>query len=252
MHAIYISEYIPEDFEQELLVSITDKKKLFHLTQVLRIKQNESILILDGKGNKAVCKIVSINRKELFLRVIKKEISQKKFNLDLALCIPKKEYLEDIIKMSVELGIAKIIPLVSKFSHGKSSIGMGNRERLDRLIESAMIQSNNPFKLEIAEAIDLMEISSKLKSKYQQIFFFCEHIHTNESADKYQFPMKALSFQDPTLLIIGAEGGFAVEEDVFIQNISGIKRVHLPTQILRCPTAVCAATGFILAHILDS
>ncbi|MBF0361050.1 MAG: RsmE family RNA methyltransferase [Oligoflexia bacterium] len=250
MHAVLydidinIEDQTEVETETEIEIKIIDKKKLFHLTQVLRVKKSEKIVLLDGLGKKVFCEVLSVDRKELILKVDSKDECKRNFIFDLALCIPKKEYFEDIIKMSVELGFHQLIPVISKFSHGSN---VGSEDRINRLIEAAMIQSKNPFKLNITKAVDFKKIEEELLKKYKHVFFFCE---LDDGQRKDVKDIKDIKVDEHTLIIIGAEGGFAEEEDDLLKRCVNIKRVHLPTQILRCPTAVCTAMGYVLANLV--
>jgi 16S rRNA (uracil1498-N3)-methyltransferase len=86
-----------------------------HHLNVVRVKVGEEILILNGRGLKFFAKIINITKKDIALKIFKFERSTPNDILDLAIATPKKEAFEDILKISVELGINQIVPLFSQY-----------------------------------------------------------------------------------------------------------------------------------------
>jgi RsmE family RNA methyltransferase len=51
-------------------------------------------------------------------------------------------------------------------------------------------------------------------------------------------------------LIVGPEAGFSSAELTFLSSLDMINKVHLPTPILRTPTAVAAGAGIMIQSLL--
>lgn len=86
-----------------------------HLSQVLRIKPGESVIVFDGQGRRASAKVLSVSRDHVPLE-IGEAVSPDRTGpqIVLAQAIPKGKNMDLIVQKSVELGIAGIHPLVTK------------------------------------------------------------------------------------------------------------------------------------------
>ena len=226
MRAIYHD--FDNHFDEEA-VSITGDSA--HHLMVARVKVGEKILLLNGKGTKISGEILSVSKNNIDVKISQKESFTPAHDLSLAVAMPKKDAFEDILKMAVELGIKEIHPLVSDFSQYEYVAS----DRVTRILESALIQSNNPF-------FPIIHAQKSLKD------FLVEHandlVFFNSQKDHSIFDEKAGTRKT---ILIGAEGGFSAEEISLILKHPKVQQVHLPTPILRAPTAVASSVGYLLA-----
>lgn len=206
-----------------------------HHLNVVRVKIGEELLLLNGKGFALKAKIKSVNKQEVSLQVLERLSKSPTHNLSLAIANPKKEAFEDIIKMAVELGIRNIYPLKSDFSQ----YDYVPSERVDRIIESALIQSNNYFKPVIHPQ---QKLENFLLNTSVKIYFFNSLVGQTEEELR-------VNESENGLLLIGPEGGFKKEEIELIRNSLNSHEIHLSTPILRAPTALCTGVGFLLSKM---
>ena len=81
-----------------------------HCSKVLRNNIGDKIQILDGKGNKYICKIIINNKKKVLATILTKESYKNKPN-DLHLIIaPTKsqDRIDWLVEKSIEIGVGKI------------------------------------------------------------------------------------------------------------------------------------------------
>ncbi|WP_034730239.1 RsmE family RNA methyltransferase [Bacteriovorax sp. BSW11_IV] len=227
MRAVYLKDI---SFSEPSLVVTEDKA--FHLIKVVRIKIGEQILVLNGLGQRATCKVVDCDKKTVSLIVEQVNDAKRKAHIDLLLAPPKKDASSDIVKYACEIGVGKIIPLKSAYSQN----GLESGDRLERLIESGLIQSNNPFALSVEKEVTFENLEH-LFSQYDHVFYFSSVSDKNEG--------KAILESDKILLIIGPEGGFSPEEESLLITSKNIKTKQFPTWILRSQTAVCVSAGYV-------
>ncbi len=202
-----------------------------HHLNVVRIRVNEDLLLLNGKGSILTSKVLSVAKNTIEIKVLKSETFIPKHQLSLAVAMPKKDAFEDILKMAVELGINEIYPLVSEYSQYEYAPS----ERVQRILESALIQSNNPFFPVIHEQ---RELGVFLKEHRETIVFFNSR-PAEVKKEQMQGPKKTI--------LIGPEGGFSPEEVAAIGAYNSVLEIHLATPILRAPTAVASSVGYLLA-----
>lgn len=86
-----------------------------HVSQVLRMKPGDAVVVFDGTGRRAAAELVSVTRDRAGLRL--GEILPTRAPLPeitLAQAIPKGKAMDLIVQKSVELGVAAIQPLVTR------------------------------------------------------------------------------------------------------------------------------------------
>jgi 16S rRNA (uracil1498-N3)-methyltransferase len=226
MRAIYYP-FLKENTSKNILLSDEAVKHL----HVVHIKPEEEILVLNGKGLKALTRVGSISKNQIELLVNSIEESVATHQISLAIATPKKDAFEDIIKIAVELGVQNIHPLNSEFSQYEYL----SSDRVQRILESALIQSNNPFLPIIHPQIELNIFLDKLNTP---LYFF--------NSRPIDCGKDEIISGEKTILI-GPEGGFSFAEVANILKKNNIFSIHLPTPILRAPTAVASSIGYLLS-----
>lgn len=234
MRAIYCSDIKQLNTGQDYLI---EGPNAHHLSGVARIRTGENLLLLNGKGLTIQTKVTQVEKRRVQVKVLSCEQLTQSSKIDLAVGITKKEAWDELLKKSVELGIGTLYPLYSQFAQPYKV----NPTRSDRLIESALIQSNNPWKLRIEDPITLEQLKS-LAESYQSIALMGLQTEQQFSSDKKH---------DNVLLVVGPEGGFSKEEEEMILSFSNTYTITLPCPILRTPTAVVSGAGFLLGQLLS-
>lgn len=206
-----------------------------HLIKVVRLKENEELLLMNGQGLIAEAQVKELGKRDLKVRILKSRIEPQRNLVKLAIAVPAKEAMEDVLRQSVELGITHIQPLLTQYS--EKHFEMNDRQR--RVLESALIQSNNPYFPEIAQTIKFEDYLKQISPEESYLYFSSRPRSNNSQALKV-----------PCTLIIGPEGGFSEAEERALETRANLKFIHLPSYILRTPTAVCTAAGLVFASQL--
>jgi len=214
-----------EKLSETTLVVISGESA--HHLNVVRVKVGDEILLINGMGEKSISIIESISKKEVIIKTGKIFSEQQKHQFG----------LEEILKMAVELGVSEIFPLSSKFSQMKYA----PNERFDRLIESAMIQSNNLFWPKIHEQLELTNFLTALDSP---LFYF-----SSIEASSNKKISQRTNLSSKIVILIGPEGGFSPDEEQQISSQKNVTLIHFPTPILRAPTAVATSIGYLLSEL---
>jgi 16S rRNA (uracil1498-N3)-methyltransferase len=206
-----------------------------HLIKVARIRKDEDVLLLNGEGLVAKAVVTDVSKIEIQLDIKEVETRKRAHNIHLALGLPKRDAFEEILRSSVELGIGKIYFWKSEYSQHDYQ----QSERYQRILESALIQSNNPFLPELISLSSEEQLFEEIET-YSQSFYFCSHAVGPQV-------LKSQHYKEQLLIIIGPEGGFSPREEKLLEDSESTDSIHLATAILRAPTAVATALGYILA-----
>jgi len=225
--------YYPENLSE--FISITGSKS-HKISSVLRLKKGEKIYIFDGKGFSQIMVIEEINKDEIKLRKVSETEKKIKKNPEiiLAISIIKPSRFEIAVEKTAELGVTKIIPLITKNTND-IFIRRMNKNRLDRIKNisiSASEQCGSDFITKIENPHTLDEIA-KLKNDETELILFYENLNGRIQGNIEVNKFKKL------IILIGPEGGFSDEEYSKLKNKSTI--LSLGDNILRTETAaICA------------
>jgi 16S rRNA (uracil1498-N3)-methyltransferase len=86
-----------------------------HALHVLRVRQGERVVVLDGAGHEFLCQVHHVHGQDLRLSVIeKKAAAPLPCSITLLQAIPKGRLFESIIQKATELGATRIVPLLTE------------------------------------------------------------------------------------------------------------------------------------------
>ncbi len=236
--------YIDKELSSNIMIYIKDKQHHF-LKNVLRIKIEDLITVFDGKSGEWTSKVVSINRDNIVIQIIKK-IRELENETDLWLIFaPIKSFRMNItIQKATELGVSKFIPCITQNTN-QPKINMRN---LRTNIIEATEQSE---RLTLPTLENSIKINDLLKNfpKDRGVIFCNENNKDLESINKI-LPKYTGQYKKWALLI-GPEGGFTDLEVDIIESISSSIPVSLGKRILRSDTATTAAI-FSIQSIIEN
>lgn len=229
MRAHFREDLLPEE------IYVIKGEEAHHLINVVRIEQDEEVLLLNGKGLLVWTVVEAIAKRELKLRQLRQEIRSLPEQRDLILGIPKKEALELSLKQAVELGFRRIFLVRSAHSQLK----IPETDRLQNLLVSALEQSNAPFLPEL------------IPTEWEKVPFNCYDqvvlLDSQSPSSTFHQSLRPVI----SALVVGPEGGFSQEELHLLHSLPNVKVIHFPCPILRTPTAVAAGAGYLMARLLD-
>lgn len=205
-----------------------------HVSQVLRMKAGEEVIITNGKGYTIKAKIVLADKKKTKIKIASKQFSEKtspKTCIAISL-IKNNNRFEWFAEKATEVGISTIIPLIShrtEKTHFK-------KERINSILISAMLQSQQSWLPELSEPLQFSEII-EIKNYDQQFIAHCIE------EDKKELPDLLLK-ETSKIILIGPEGDFT-EEEIQVAIQKNFIPVSLGTTRLRTETAAIVAAVLI-------
>ena len=226
-------------------ITISDKEKIHHIRDVLRLAINDEMIVCDDEGNQLLCAITAI-APQLILRLKKKmqpPVSESKVRLTVACALPKKSTIDDIIEKLTQVGVERVIPMTTErvvvaFDEEKKQVRLA-RWRTIALNASEQSQRND---LPVVEPItDLKTVLASSDDYDLKLLFTLPGTRTSLKKILQQIKSKNI------LVLIGPEGDFT-DEEIEAAKKSGCIAVSLGNLVLRVETAAVAAASFIMLY----
>ena len=215
-----------------------NKDNRHRLERVLRLRPGDKFVITDGCGKEAE----AVLEKDGKYSVVSWYEPDREPDIDVTLfvALSKGDRLEWVIEKAVEMGVRKIVPLISEHCIVKEA-SENKLERWQKIAETAMIQCGGCLLPEITAPLKLVNIPKPDDSTLPP-FLYEENLDYSVSGLKNIF-----SDIKEIWVVSGPEGGFSDSEVNFFKD-SGWKTIWLGKRLFRMDTAPIAA----LANILSS
>ncbi len=207
-----------------------DKEESKHIIKVMRKKGGDILFVTNGLGYLFKTEIVLGSDIKCTVKIVSFEKSETpKYHLHLAVAPTKmNDRYEWFLEKATEMGISEITPIICDHSERK----FVKNDRFDKIIQSAMKQSNQVYLPKLNEPIVFKDFM-KLKNEGQLLIAHCEE--TNKQSLK-----AILKPNENTTVLIGPEGDFSPKEIAL-----AIENKYIPVSLgntrLRTETAAIVA-----------
>jgi 16S rRNA (uracil1498-N3)-methyltransferase len=207
-----------------------DREESKHIIKVLRKKDGDILFVTNGLGFLFKTEIVLASDSKCTVQMVSFEkAAAAPYQLHLAVAPTKmNDRYEWFLEKATEIGIQEITPIICDRSERK----VINIERFEKIILSAMKQSNELYLPKLNPAISFKEFM-KQKNKGLQLIAHCEE------TDKKTLKSILQSNTDVTILI-GPEGDFS-EKEIALALEQNYIPVSLGNTRLRTETAAVVA-----------
>lgn len=223
-----------------------DGDDLKHLRKVLRLGPGDTINVFDGSGKEYEAKVLSVDKTQALAEITSAFLAEAEPEIQLTLFqgLPKGEKMDLIIQKGVELGVHKIIPVLTErtvVQLDKNDFGK-KAERWSKIAREAAKQCRRAVVPYVSEPISFMEAIIESK-KYDAVLLLYE----NESKKCLKETLKCYTINKikEIALFVGPEGGFAAQEIEKYTN-SGFEVAGLGKRILRAETAAISVISIIM------
>jgi 16S rRNA (uracil1498-N3)-methyltransferase len=225
-----IHRFLVKEIPKGQDISITDAEIIHLISHVLKLAVGEECIIFTDGSDDYLCKIKEVAKKTVSLSVVgenKKLTTPKKITA--CISITKRDSFELIVQKLTELGVQKIIPIVSERTI-KQSLRI---DRLQKISDEALEQSGGSTRMWIEEPKRLEEALKLSKDKEQYYF--------DLDGDRGSQPQTT----DITFYI-GPEGGWSDGDKALFKEYSA-KSLKLTETTLRAETAAIVAAYSLLS-----
>lgn len=109
MHRFYVD---PSQSGNDLIE--LNEREAHHGANVLRLKEGERVVVLDGQGSELGCTIEKVSKRGVTLSVYQRNsVASLPYQLTLVQAIPKGKTMETIVQKAAELGAWKVVPILT-------------------------------------------------------------------------------------------------------------------------------------------
>ena len=213
---------------------LADPEELRHV-RALRLRPGERVALTNGQGLLGVAEFVGYGPRSATARFrLLGELPSGELPVPVGIALGilhERERLEFAVEKAVELGVREICLLWTRYTQPRAV----RPERLRAKIRAAVKQSHRAWMPQLRGPMTLEECVQSVLPAYRQ------RVIADSSGDVPQ-PLKV----EPTVLLIGPEGGWAAEELELVRcRAEAVWR--LAPRRLRSETAVVLALGFLIA-----
>lgn len=225
--------YTPDITDDDYTLSAEESK---HCVRVLRMAEGESVVLVDGRGNRYDGEIDRAEAKGCRVRILRRteHYGSRPFRLHLAIAPTKQmERMEWMVEKCTEMGIDAVTMLATEHSERREV----KTERLDKVAVAAMKQSLKAYLPEVHPMTEFRRFVASC-TETQRFIAHCRE------GEKKRLDEACRPGEDAVVLI-GPEGDFSAEEVAFAEE-HGFVPVTLGTSRLRTETA-----GIVACHSIN-
>ena len=228
-----LNRFYLENFSRLNILELKYEPLVHQIKNVLRMKVGEQVSFFCN-FSEAIYEIKKIDKAVISLSLIK-DVAVKKNNREIILfpAVIKKDKLEWVVQKAVELGVTKIIPVISARSEKKDI----NLNRLNKISIEASEQCGRQDLVEIYQPIKFKDALKQVKG-----WSFLANFDGDNFIDCLKLIKKDKT--KPINIFIGPEGGF-VEVEIELAKKNNIKIISFGDNILRSETAALVGLTLI-------
>jgi 16S rRNA (uracil1498-N3)-methyltransferase len=213
-----------------------------YVTNVMRADVGDVVRVFNGIDGEWLATINTLGKKQVTLSLIR-QIKKQSPSPDLWLAFaPIKNKTELVVEKATELGAAKIIPVLTRYSVVKSI----NKEKL---MANAVEAAEQCERLDVPVLEECVGLSHLLAAwPVSRILLHADESGAGEPLNNRLLP----HIQGNAVgVLIGPEGGFSKEEQQLLKSKSFVRPFTLGPRILRADTAAVAALACVQAWLGD-
>jgi 16S rRNA (uracil1498-N3)-methyltransferase len=227
-----------------------------HLVKVLRARSGDELVLFNGDGREFSGTIEAVrgSRVSASIGAARPFDRESPFKLSLVQCVPRGDRMDFIVQKATELGVARIVPVLSQRSVVRldAEQAASKQAHWHAVAVSACEQCGRNRLPAVEAPQPLLSYLGALQrpdpsGEFLRLVLEPERAAQASPAQTIDIPDCAASGAQ---IAIGPEGGFAPEElEAF--DLSGFRRLGLGPRVLRAETAAIAAIAVLQARFGD-
>jgi 16S rRNA (uracil1498-N3)-methyltransferase len=237
-----------------------------HVAKVLRARSGDALILFNGDGREFNGTIEAVRGSRVSASVgdglpVDRESS---LAITLVQCVPRGDRMDFVVQKATELGVARIVPVLSQRSVVRLDKGQAESKAVHwRAVAVSACEQCGRNRLPAIESARplLTYLGESAPGTGPRLVFEPESApELNATPDPHATPQRHATPQDPggaaaatsaaVEIAIGPEGGFAADElEAF--RVAGFSQVGLGPRILRTETAAIAALVWLQVRFGD-
>ncbi len=218
-----------------------DGPEAHHLMHVLRIAAGEVVEVFDGRGLVASAEVVSVRKRDVELRIMaarRERPSAREVILGTA--VPKGDRFDWLIEKATELGVTRIVPLVT----ARSSVDPRD-SKLDKLRQTIIAACKQCGRNHLLELSSVTAWADFVRNEFPNRAVIIAHPASDTSP--FSLGDSTINHQPSTVFAIGPEGGFT-DDEIALALAAGATPVSLGPLVLRIETAALALAALAVVR----
>ena len=212
---------------------LLSKEHTHYVVNVMRLKRGSNLNFFNKNGEWR-SEIIFLDKDRVEVKFLKKfRDSSNSLNIELAICLVKKSPMENILQKATELGVTKIVPIISERTEVKEL----NYERAKKITIEATEQSNRLNPPEISKLTKLKEFLNNVDDSTKLLF---ADVNSKDNLKK-----DLLDRANSLSVLVGPEGDFSPTERELILAKTNVVPFTISRNILRSDTAVISAISLV-------
>jgi 16S rRNA (uracil1498-N3)-methyltransferase len=243
----------PSAFDFGEMVVTLASEEARHLRDVLRLKRGDEAFVFDGEGREYRCRVIENGREGARLEVseeVEAERTESPLRLHLGVALLKGEKFDLVVQKATELGVSRIVPVVTKFADVRIRDDADGERRVSRWKRIALEAAKQSGRASLPEISAPSPFASVIESGPTTVseccLFFSEREGggLNDALDKYLPALKTIA------ALVGPEGGWA-DEEIEQARASGWNIITLGGRTLRAETAAIIVAALLQHRLGD-
>jgi 16S rRNA (uracil1498-N3)-methyltransferase len=209
-----------------------------HIVKVLRLKEGSDLILFDASGAEHLGIITEINSKQIKVAITATQHldTESKLHITLLQGIAKGDKMDFIVEKATELGVKRIIPVISERSQVRNT---QKTTRWRRIAVEACKQCRRFAPPQIDEALSFDQaINVQYNGLLKIILYEKDQEKLTDKINNYSLSTNNI------LIFIGPEGGFS-DNELRLARDKGFISMGLGPRILRTETAGIVAISIL-------
>jgi len=222
------------NFSKHLVTLTADEAR--HLREVLRLKPGDEVSVFDGAGREFRATVVQARRESAELELQDEIVParpESPLRITLAVALLKGDKFDLVVQKATELGVYKIVPLITRHADIKLRDAGDAEKRVARWQRIALEGAKQSGRAVVPE----VALPAALQDTFSESCFLFSERGGHE--------LRQINANEVTA-IIGSEGGWS-DEELEQARAAGVQIVTLGGRILRAETAAITAAA-VLQH----
>ncbi len=235
--AFNIRLFVEENLQTGIDLEI--KASQFHyLKNVMRLAIGAEVTLFNGRDGEYLAEITDSGKHSMTVKLMKQSRPQSDDpDIWLIFAPIKKNRLDMIAEKATELGVAKLVPVITDHTNVE-------RVKTDRLRANAIEAAEQCCRLtvpEITEPMPLQKLLDNWEVTRRLLVMDETTVEDGDAGVSMATLGKSKDGQACDAILIGPEGGFSASELDLLGNLPFVTKVSLGGRILRAETAALAA-----------